>query len=296
MPARADDPGLSQDPLETLQQYLDSGAEFSEEPPENFARLERAALAAGESAIPILEPALKDSRDEMQRYGIAYLLTLVGGPNAKNILKAEYDRRPATAFKTLLCFSMGSTGTKEDIDFLVQALRGDRAGHNWAPVEAAALTLGVLKPKSAIEPLTACSKVDPKSRASKAALEALDWMQNNRLVPQSETAPEREKIILTIFQSGIPRTGESREFLEPEEGLCWVFSENTWRYQPAESVPAVSGLPHISFEVSVTSDGKKSFVQVGLNFGLLNGKGYTYLLRKEDNRWKVTGILSTWIS
>jgi hypothetical protein len=296
VPATADDPGVPQNPLDTIQKYLDSGADFSEEQPENFALLERAALEAGESAVPILKPALENSPDEMQRYGIAYLLTLAGGPRAKNILKAEYDRRPATALKTLLCFSMGSTGTQEDVAFLVETLRGDRSGHNWAPIEAAALTLGVLKPKNAIEPLSSCAQKDPKSRSSDAAREALNWMQNDRLVPQSPTAPTREKIILTLFQSGIPRTGLSREFLEPATSLCWIYSENTWRFQPAESVTAVSGLPLVLFNVFVTKDGNTSFVSVGLNFGLLNGKGYTYLLKKEKDHWKVVGILSTWIS
>jgi hypothetical protein len=145
--------------------------------------------------------------------------------------------------------------------------------------------------------LKACASKDVASIASNAAAQAVRWMTRQiPVTPQLKESSVREQAILTMFRFGIPRTDQSNIFFEEAHNLKWYYQAGAWRYQKVVSDVAVKEAPNIAFDVYISSDHSKALIAAGMTFGPLNGKGYTYLLKKEKGEWKVIGILSTWIS
>lgn len=298
-PALADGPvPIRPEYIDKLEKYLWSESVKDYEGPDSgIGDPEKWTLEAGVAAIPVLKRGLSDQTTEERQYLAAYFLGLIGGHEARDILKHEYELAHDTWLKALLCFCMSSTGDEQDINFLIQSLKGETIGDDWPPIEAAALALGVLRPQKAVVGLTACAKKDRGSIASDAADKALKWIQGRSpQTPQAKEAPEREQIILAMFRCGIPRTEESDDFYEGDRNLRWLYRDGAWKFQPVISDAALKDVPGISFDVYVTQDHSKALVAVGMTFGPLNGKGYNYVLEKDKGEWRVVGILSTWIS
>lgn len=265
--------------------------------------MDHLVVEQGEALIPLLETRLQEA-DEDRRGLALYGISMIGGTAARDILKKEYERaidvEEKAGLKGILCFVLASTKTEQDIDFLIDSLHGPTLTVEGQVVgqakETAALALGVLRVRRAIPSLDACSKFD-KTISSGACRMAAGWIAGPQITtPQADSASETDQIILKVFRSGIPRIGESESYYDADGKRMWNHKGDQWIFEPVAKPPADLDAPSIRFDLIVSQDKQRAIVRVGLNFGVLNGSGYAYLLKKGSEGWEITGLLPTWIS
>ena len=247
----------------------------------------------GKQALPFLETMLLQS-DKTKSYLAAYSIAVIGGTKSADILKKAYNKKQDIGFKTLLCFSLASTGRKTDIGFLVRALHGEHIGDEGPPIQQAAFSLGVLRAKEA---KSALQKTASKQSgfASEAADYALSWLNGDMWDTDMRENTITDSIIYSLFRFGIPRLDESTAFVEKASNRIWYRKGKNWTHEPlTDSI--TDKVPSISFQTHVTQDEMRAICSVGLLFGPLNGSGYDIILKKRDGIWKVIGIMQTWVS
>lgn len=260
-----------------------------------------AALAteAGEDALDTLQNLIVNKNRDV-RYNAAYSLAIIGGSRACEIIKAEYHIANDLNLKTPLCLCLSSTGTKDDIKFLIGVLDGEIINEKgepvWRPIEAAALSLGVLRAADAIPELEKLYKENSSSIPGQTAGEALNWIKKNELSIGLPGSTEEENIIYTVLYFGIPKIHRSQIYFDETNGKIWRLDRGRWVSRQIPKKESPDQYPRIAFEIYVKSDGTAAVVNVDLIFGKLSGKGYTYILKREDNQWHVRSLDSTWIS
>ena len=287
-------------PLESQFQEALSAASLGED-----SKLIDLVLNHRQKLIPLVEGAMKEQSDEDIRSIALSVLVLIGGEEAKRILKTELERvqdvEEKAGIRGALCALMGSTRTKADEEFLIQSLRGpvlsDEGEVIGAAIEPAALTLGIMRSKKAVPALEKCEKEDTGGIAGHACGAALGWIKKKSFFSSSGVSDKnKDPMLFTIFKAGIPRTNESNVFWDEKRGVKWVFSENEWKAIPLLYEGTKKDIPKISFNERVSRDGLIAIVDVGLYFGHLNGKGYIYVVEHKEGTWYVRQIVSSWIS
>ena len=255
-----------------------------------FARIFRIALDLGDAAIPVLVEGL-DSSDRHKSYLAAEFLMRISGPRTVAALRTVIQRNPSEQMKTLLCFSLASTGSDDDIDFLIRSLEGEHIGNMWT--RQAAFSLGVLRAERAREALQ--QTASKNSRTTSAAQEALRWMDEGPWdTPPATSKKPEEAIILAVLRNGVPRTEDKRGFHDAENKCRWVLVGKSWKCEHESK--RSKKVPSISFRVLVAKDAERAVCFVSVDFGPLNASGYSYLLQKRDGKWMVIGMRSTWVS
>jgi hypothetical protein len=255
--------------------------------------LRQAAVDAGPAALPLLRRLLPSAKRSV-RYRAAYALAYSGQLESADLLLDDFNRSQDLGIKTLTCFTLARRGSRSDVRFLIRALQGEHFGDEWPPIQVAALSLGVLRDRSAIAALGVAAKKTPDSIASGAAEEALSWISVGAYDVPSVSAGDALLPVLAVMRHGVPRISESPVFFERGADRLWKRQGRAWMVENSSSNPDKA--PLISFEAIVSADGKRAVVAVGLTFGRLNGVGYDYLLSNATGSWKVIGILPTWIS
>jgi HEAT repeat protein len=288
---RAVDASESQALLKQLDALVNQDTE--NESLDDLASLRQAAVEAGPTALPHLRRLLTSRRAPV-RYRAAYALAYCGQLESADLLLSEFRRSQNQGIKSLACFALARRGSSSDVRFLVRALSGEHYGDEWPPIQVAALSLGVLRERSAIAPLEITARKTPDSIASGAAEEALSWIREGTYDVSSVSAGDELLPILAVMSHGVPRMSESEAFFELAAHRLWKRQGRKWQLEPSQSSP--DQVPSISFETFVSADGKRATVAVGVTFGPLNGVGYDYLLSNNAGSWKVIGILPTWIS
>ena len=257
---------------------------FEDDPEQMLTRLERAAIEAGEPAVPMLRRALF-GRDRIRRNVAAEALAVIGGSQAVTALKKEYVAVKDLSIKSWLCFSMASTGSSADRQFLIQALQGPTIMPDgtpvWQPMESAAISLGLLRAKEAVPTLEALKSREPGTIPGGAASNSLQWIQSvPPQTPQAANASERDQILFTMFRSGIPRTDDSPIFQESNTGRIWRFQNASWKFLPPTKLRLPKQTPSITFDVYETVNRRHAIVSVGMTFGPLDGEGHDYFLKR----------------
>lgn len=254
------------------------------------------AFDMGETALPLLKDFLIKSNNENKTYWATHSIATIGGKKAIDIIRGAYKKTKSSLLKSFLCFTLASTGSKEDIEFLIQALQGEHIGDEWPPIQQAAYSLGVLRAKKARSELEHTAKKKPGTFASDAASDALKWIDGDMWeTPQIENTIESDEVILAMIRFGIPRLSESTTFYEKTSKRVWKRKEKTWSYEAQQEL-STDTLPSISFSVHIAPDRVRAICSVGLHFGPLNGSGYEFIMKKIDGAWKVVGVMQTWIS
>jgi hypothetical protein len=257
---------------------------------------DRACLEAADDAVPALSKSLRDRRDPDRRGLAAYGLALIGGERARDALRSEWKRTKDFGIERLLCAAMASTGSRGDIDFLIRALRGPRIGEGWPVVESAALSLGVLRASSAAPMLQACAEDGAGTVAGQACRTSLGWLRGESSPEEPRTAASpRDRVIAAVFACGIPRVENTSRLYEWKQNHVWRRRGKAWETE-TESPKEPAQIPTIDFDVYVNADASRAIAAVSLVFGRLDARGYTFILRRAGASWRVTGILSTWIS
>lgn len=259
----------------------------------DFTRLRQAAIDAGPTALPLLRRLLA-SPDELIRYRAAYALAFCGQLESADLLLEEFKRSQDEGLKTVICFTLARRGSESDVRFLVGALKGEHYGDEWPAIQQAALSLGVLRSRSAVASLEVTARKTPSGIAGDAAKEALAWIREGEYDVSAVAAVDDLLPVLAVMRHGVPRVSESHVFVERAAHRLWKREGRTWLVEPSQSTS--DAVPSISFETVVSADRKRAVVAVGLTFGRLNGVSYDYLLSNSAGAWRVIGILPTWIS
>lgn len=258
----------------------------------SFDPVTLAAVDAGEPAVDMLRRFLTPGIDDRVRRAAAYALSSIGGETAVAILREHYGEGGIAVERSFLASSLASTGTSQDIQFLIAALEGEHFGSQWFPIEAAALALGALRAEEAVPALEATASKSSGSAASYTAQQALSWIRQGYWDVELPSATDENLAIAAVLRNGIPRTEEATHFYDPDRMKYWHRDGDTWRLEE----DSLEGAPKMWLRVHVSPDSSRALVSVGMRFGIRNGKGYDYILRKSDGRWRVTCIHSTWIS
>ena len=260
--------------------------------PDAYRRVVEAAIDAGSGAVTYLEGVLTKGSESERLLGVL-ALGYVGGDAAIAVLQNEYRSKPSVEVKTYLCYALASRGNHEDRAFLIRSLEGEHIGDDWPPIVSAALSLGVLREAEATDALTRTMNKDPGTSASDAAQTALSWLAQPKAQPPVGLAGPNSGIIAAVLNNGIPRSGESDELVDRQRKGTWVHRNRAWSFRPGTSNRRY---PSMTMKVHVSPDSQRALVSIGLVFGLKNGSGYDYVLRRASNGWVVQGVLFTWIS
>lgn len=223
------------------------------------------------------------------------MIATIGGEQARHILQSVFQE--SGDLLGLLCFAMSSTGTKADERFLINTIQSEVDVDNWWEIDAAALSLGVLRSEAAKEALSELATKEKRGILSSTAARSLEWIENGEWnVPQIANANERDEVILSMFRCGIPRSEESEVFYEEANDRIWKRSDRAWQFEPIDAEHPQRGAPKLYFNVFITQDRERALARVEIYFDMMNASGFLYTLRKNDEQWKVSGILFEWIS
>jgi hypothetical protein len=254
--------------------------------------VETLCVEAGELALPVLREALNHEKAATRRHLALWGLAIIGGEKAKALIEEADGGQYALNTQEMLCFCMGSTGTPDDIRFLIASLKKDhRVGG------AAAYALGVLRAKEAAPALRAIVNAPTQPWNYFQASTALRWIEEGpRTTSPGPGRDEKEKIIHAVMRHGLPDEDEKgRPQYEPERHVIWTFRGQTW--QQSRGLPSFNpNDPTIRFDVRLAKDRERAICSVTLSRGLGSSVGYDYVLRKRGGDWGVTGVALTWMS
>jgi hypothetical protein len=202
-----------------------------------------------------------------------------------------------------LCLTMASTGTPEDVYFLMKTLGAGNDKDNKAAASAF-LSLVVLKPDKMIKDIKLNSGAGAKIDLKWKELFLLSMNLGSQEPPQMATAGPEDKIILSLFKFGIPGTDQSPVFLEAGKERNWKLENKVWSFfqddnreiYHSKDVSGVYKPPYIEFETYIDKTGTRALVNVGVIFGKTAGSGYSFTLKMMKSEWKVVGMALTWIS
>src|SRR5687768_15017597 len=111
--------------------------------------------AAGEACIPVWADSLRSAVPAHSSRARG-ALQLIGGRAAVDILRADFERAPTRASRRAVILAMGTTGSPEDVAFLVTQLHEPAQGTgDWFEIQLAATTLGLLRATAARDSLRA---------------------------------------------------------------------------------------------------------------------------------------------
>ncbi len=258
-------------------------------------------LDLGEAAIPALKKALYDPREDIQNFASGALF-LIGGEKAKDTLKDAYDKTKNESILRDWCLSMASTGTPDDVYFLMKTLEPGNDNEKKAAASAF-LSLVVLKPDKMVKDIELNSGSGAKIDSKWKELFLLSMNLGSREPPQMATAGPEDKIILTLFKFGIPGTDQSPVFIEEGKERTWKLENKVWSYfqdnhreiYHSKGVSDIYKPPYIDFETYINKTGTQALVNVGVVFGKQAGSGYSFILKMIKGEWKLVGMALTWI-
>lgn len=272
----------------------------TEEACQNLARLvsandlretAKAALDAPPSCASSLAPHLAVRESS---YLAAYALAMMADPVAQDMLYEQLARNENVGLKTLAAVGAGAVARPKDVAFLCASLKGDQIGTTWPPIEAAALSLGLLRSTECKQSLTKAASVEG-SIAGDAARHALRAIEAKPSCSATAADDEWQSAVTAVLSCDVPRSEKATAFYENQKHRIWHHSSGGWAMRPAEKSEGNS-LPSIALSVVFSQNHKRALVSVGMMFGPLNGKGYDYLVAREGGKWQVKAIESTWIS
>jgi hypothetical protein len=249
---------------------------------EDWGRREmpKVCVELGDKAVPIASEVLLNALSNLTSSNapraafVAECLLYVGGREVLQLFRKIYDESKDEAFKEgwrgALCSAMQRTDSSQDVQFLIDSLKGPK--YPWismVPV-VAARALAVLKPESARTALEERAKVFEYVVSDEVKF-ALDRI-NGRVwkTPQTDSPGLTDLLKIAVFRFGIPNIDEA----------------------PRDA----QGFPDIRFDAYVTKDGKRALCSVGITCGNVCGYGYDFVLRNENGEWQVVSLFPTWIS
>jgi hypothetical protein len=255
--------------------------------------LPKATVDAGPSAIPALRDLLQRLPEGDKRLITLAAIAFIGGDAAIPIVRAEYARTKdedlKAEIKTGLAATLSTVDSAENRAQLIRMLSDDP--EDWSTVEAAALSLGLLRVKEAIPALRRVPK-DPNLASSQAADLALQWIDRGYWNIATAPSNDEGRAIAAVLRNGSPNIKESDYVLDERDGALWKHGSSGWSFTRGD-LPGNSGGPKVSAHIG--TEGSRALVTVDMHCGPLCGTGYAFFLRREGGNWKVQMIVMMWV-
>lgn len=244
-------------------------------------RFQSVVLNVGQAGVSHLQKILSDeSIDEDTRYVAAYGLALIGGEEAKRVLRDQYQRGGDPVIKSMACLAMAASGSMEEIHFLMDSLSVDNEdSDSWQSVEQASYSLGVLKYDPAVPILRIVSRKDPSSLVSEAAQLSMSWIETRTPAVPSVTSVNERIISATLSCCPI-----HKQFVDANTGKLWKLEKQKWNLQTRDK-NAPEKKPSISYEIKLNSDSSRAIVSARAGT-----REFVYLLVLIGDTWEVKGL------
>jgi hypothetical protein len=263
--------------------------------PESISGI-RAVARSDECFIPWVNALVAPDLDD--RNAARAGLSIIGGRPAVDVLRSDYERSKERGSLRALIAAMATTGSPEDILFLVSHLKGPFIGNSdiWGATQAAAMTLGFLRASPARDSLRALlARYGPESFAGHAvawAVEAID-----RPACADSTSPEIGRGLLRIVMScNPPLLSKSVVYQDASSGGTWRFIGGAWRHSGWTAGDTTRYRSVMSSAIQISPDSTHAFVQISMNCGSLCGEGWTFRLLRVGKAWRVVNGRFDWVS
>jgi hypothetical protein len=245
------------------------------------------AVIGGKSSRDILLRAYKDLGSEVVKYPQCIKLAEPHEPQEKvQYLLYQIKEWTPEHIKSALCLAMASTGTDEDVNFLIQAIEADPQARS-IPVMSAAISLGILKAEKARPTLEKLAQI-PDTRYAEAASHALEWMDKEPASSMDDHLSELDKIIYALISYGLPSIEEGVTCVGEE--LIWTFRDGRWVGRKPGKGENTKKLRKHPFQIHITKDGSRAMARGAGYYGPFDNSIYICVLRKESGQWKVVGL------
>lgn len=253
-----------------------------------------AVYAGGERCMPTWIDSLRSSVPQtsaVARNG----LVIIGGRTAVDALRADYERAPNRESRMAVIMGMATTGSPEDIAFLSTQLQGRINDFNvWPGIQAAAITLGLLRATGARDSLTAALARNGPSTFSGRAIAAAFASLDRPPCADSIAGDISQALIRIVMQCGPESMSTGARYLVAPSGV-WSFTDGSWRL--GARTPADSGTKTtVSTSATIASDGRRAEVNVNTWCGSLCGEGWSYRLMLIGGSWRVVAAVMNWVS
>jgi hypothetical protein len=278
-----------------LRELLAAVQSDRDDDPPGLAKTTRLATEVGEAAVPHLARLLVSTSDASTRRRVSWALAYVGGSGSVSVLQGQATASADTSAKAPLLFAIPSTAPSEkSIGLLVNSLNGPHYGDEWFPIVQAAISLGILREKSAVAALQRAA--DKKQGfASSAAEMALRWIGGATFNLIAQTRSEGDDLLEAAFKYPLAEFSRFARLCETGRNRrLWRRSDSTWIIEPGCAENATN--PSVVVETYRSTDGARAVMAIGFTAGSLDGAGYNIVFRRRGNAWAVVGISPTWVS
>jgi len=208
------------------------------------------------AAYRATRPALDDADARDVAFGGLINSGLLDGIELR---RNAYDRQPTRINKEFLCIALG--GSRDDIAsrwWLRTALERRPTGGAWDAVAAAALSLGVLRDRDAIEDLEKLAAQEGSSITGAHAEVALRWIRGGQAVVDPRAiVTERDRIVAAVLINGLPWISDS-DVLAREDGTFWKRGNGVWTIV----VRRDAWVQAVGYRVDVSPDGSRAVVSL----------------------------------
>jgi hypothetical protein len=251
----------------------------------------------GSACLSVWADSLR-STVRVNRWRAGEALASLGGRAAVDALRREFEQSGSRESQLPLIWAMGTTGSPDDIAFLVSQLTGPFVGNadRWPATQEAATTLGLLRATSSREALRALLAKYGQSgfagRAVAAALAALDRPP----CADSVRGELRRELARIVMECGPQSMWTTQRYADRSSGGVWSFSGGSWRFRPGLSDAVAKSLPGVSSTVAVAADNLHASVTVSTWCGNLCGEGWTFRLVSDGAVWRVVNAVMEWVS
>ena len=251
---------------------LSEKAQYSED------ALEMAALNSNETCIDTLWPARE--RGIAQRYGLAKVLEIIGGPVAVARLQVLVTHWNDEYLRCCLYSAMISTGSPADIRRLLDSLHGYSKKDllDQSP-DCAADALSVLRPVDALPDVLQVLGANPDAQSLINL--ARVYKEGELSTPQAGTLAAADEVVLAILKSNPPGTMKNSLYRDPLRQRIYRRSRNKWFVKPSR-VWEAGDRTKAAFRVRLSNDETRALVDL-----MYASSSYTYVLRREGGRWRI---------
>jgi hypothetical protein len=215
----------------------------------------------------------------------------IGGANAISIIRREYERAKDEDLKAALATALASEDTPAHRRELIGMLSNRQ--EDFSTTSAAAFSRGILRANEATARLQSLPK-RPNRQESAVANLALQWIRKGYWAIGTTPENESGRAIAAVLRNGSPNIRETDYVIDESNGGFWKYTSSRWTFAKGDTPRNTSNEPSISSFLG--ADGSRAIVTVDMHCGSLCGTGYSFVLRKEGEAWKVQMMLLAWLS
>jgi hypothetical protein len=233
------------------------------------------------------------SKNEDRKMFSGFALETIGGRAAVDALRSAYEKTGDHVAGISAVHAMATTGSPEDVKFLIAQLGRTGDLESWTFIQGAALTLGFLREQSARSALELVARRYGDRMAGSYARIALARL--DRPPCGDSTSTDFPRLLVRLAMQCTPNfLGEKGRWRDESTGEIWTHDGTTW--MPLKATVGDSVKTKISARVDVFPDQQEALGHLGTWCGDLCGSGWTYRVKKIGRAWQVIGAQFDWIS